>query len=115
MIRRTAQLPAGKKGHHAPARGHTLLCLAGGITLLMLAGCGGHSNQMASWDGRRVYDGNGDYGYDPEASREAAVLEARASRNYPAPGSSSDPWGPYISKAAFRFNLPEAWIRAVMQ
>src|SRR3546814_9289572 len=28
--------------------------------------------------------------------------------------TGSDPWGPYIRAAADRFDVPEAWIRAVM-
>ncbi len=81
----------------------------------MLAGCGGGSYQATHWDGRRGYDGNGDYGYDPDAPREAAVFETYASRSYPAPGPPGDPWGPYIRDAAARFSFPEAWIRAVMR
>ncbi|WP_173575904.1 transglycosylase SLT domain-containing protein [Acetobacter fallax] len=34
--------------------------------------------------------------------------------DYRAPGSASDPWGPYIREAAGRFSVPEPWIRAVM-
>ncbi|WP_099181958.1 lytic transglycosylase domain-containing protein [Gluconobacter frateurii] len=33
---------------------------------------------------------------------------------YKAPGTASDPWGPYIQQAANRFSIPEAWIRAVI-
>ena len=33
---------------------------------------------------------------------------------YKAPGTPSDPWGPYIQQAANRFSIPEAWIRAVI-
>ena len=80
--------------------------------LLALAAC---APQQTAWDGRRGYDGNGDYGYDPNAPREAARLEARAGRNYPAPGTQDDPWGPYVTEAAARFAFPEPWIRAVMR
>ncbi|MFT9222487.1 transglycosylase SLT domain-containing protein, partial [Gluconobacter oxydans] len=34
---------------------------------------------------------------------------------YAPPGPPSDPWGPYIREASNRFDVPEAWIRAVMQ
>ncbi|HEV7265252.1 MAG TPA: lytic transglycosylase domain-containing protein [Falsiroseomonas sp.] len=34
---------------------------------------------------------------------------------YDRPGSSSDPWGPYIQQAARRFDVPERWIREVMR
>ena len=92
--------------------------LAGGLSLvlallLMLAGCGGPAGQ-ASWDGRRGYDGRGDYGYDLDAPRQAAAYGFSASQGYPAPGPPDDPWGPHIHEAASRFGVPEAWIRAVM-
>jgi Transglycosylase SLT domain/SPOR domain len=48
-------------------------------------------------------------------TQEAARYAARARGNYVAPGSSSDPWGPYISEAAQRFDVPERWIREVMR
>jgi cell division protein FtsN len=38
-----------------------------------------------------------------------------AAGNYAPPGSPSDPWGPYIHIAANRFDVPERWIREVMQ
>ena len=82
--------------------------------LLALAGCNGPGGQV-SWDGRRGYDGSGDYGYDLDAPRQAASLAARASPSYPAPGPPDDPWGPYVREAAGRFRVPEAWIRAVMR
>jgi hypothetical protein len=62
---------------------------------------------MTAWDGRRGYDGNGDYGYDVAASR----AEARA---YRVPGTPDDPWGPHVREAAARFRVPELWIREVM-
>ena len=34
---------------------------------------------------------------------------------YPPPGPPDDPWGPYIAEAAARFQIPQQWIRAVMQ
>jgi D-alanyl-D-alanine carboxypeptidase len=34
---------------------------------------------------------------------------------YPPPGPPEDPWGPYIREAAARYNVPEQWVRAVMQ
>ena len=101
---------------HRPAFRRCFALLAStALVALLLTGCGGESRQASSWDGRRGYDGHGDYGYDPDAPREAAVFEARASQNYPAPGSADDPWGPYVREAARRFSIPEAWIRAVMR
>jgi hypothetical protein len=91
--------------------------LAGALVLAALcAGCAGGGQYAAGWDGRRGYDGNGDYGYDLAAARsEARNYRARAARAYPAPGTPDDPWGPYVHEAAARFQIPERWIRAVMR
>ncbi|MGX9961946.1 transglycosylase SLT domain-containing protein [Roseomonas sp. F4] len=35
--------------------------------------------------------------------------------SYDAPGPAHDPWGPYISQASQRFDIPERWIREVMR
>ncbi|WP_272874831.1 transglycosylase SLT domain-containing protein [Roseomonas marmotae] len=35
--------------------------------------------------------------------------------SYDPPGSSRDPWGPYIEEASRRFDVPERWIREVMR
>jgi soluble lytic murein transglycosylase-like protein len=82
----------------------------------LCAGCAGGSRYASGWDGRRGYDGNGDYGYNLKAARsEAREYRARAARNYPVPGTLSDPWGPYIQEAATRFQIPPRWIREVMR
>ena len=86
-----------------------------GLFLLLLASCGPVPGSRIAWDGRRGYDGNGDYGYDLDAPREAGTYEARASAAYPSPGPPGDPWGPYIQEAATRFGVPVAWIRGVMR
>ena len=96
-----------------PAGDAALALLLSLALALVLAGCGGPAGQ-ARWDGRRGYDGNGDYGYDLDAPR-AAAYEARASQRYPAPGPPDDPWGPHIHEAATRFRMPEDWVRAVMR
>lgn len=71
---------------------------------------------MTVWDGRRGYDGNGDYGYGLAASRtEARGFRAQAARAYGVPGTPDDPWGPHIREAAGRFQVPERWIREVMR
>jgi hypothetical protein len=89
--------------------GALMLCTA-------CAGCGGNSQYVSHWDGRRGYDGNGDYGYDLAASQsEARTYASRAARAYPAPGPADDPWGPYIRSAALRFQIPERWVREVMR
>jgi hypothetical protein len=40
---------------------------------------------------------------------------AHAAGNYRPPGPPGDPWGPYITIAASRFDVPQQWIRQVMQ
>ena len=45
----------------------------------------------------------------------AARYAARSPANYRPPGPPSDPWGPYIRQASARFDVPQQWIRAVMQ
>lgn len=49
------------------------------------------------------------------AQQEAQRYLAHASRDYAPPGPASDPWGPYIEKAAARFDVPERWVREVMR
>jgi hypothetical protein len=85
------------------------------LLLMALAGCAG-GPYATGWDGRRGYDGNGDYGYDLDASRaEARGYRSRAARAYAVPGPPEDPWGPPIREAANRYRLPERWIREVMR
>lgn len=48
-------------------------------------------------------------------SRSAGEYAARAKGDYAPPGPPGDPWGPYITKAAARFDVPERWIREVMR
>ncbi|MGV4877884.1 transglycosylase SLT domain-containing protein [Acetobacter indonesiensis] len=48
-------------------------------------------------------------------AEEAAHYRAHARSYYAPPGPPEDPWGPYIQEAAKRFDVPDAWIRAVMQ
>ena len=83
------------------------------VLLALLSAC---ARPAHVWDGRRGYDGRGDYGYDLNASRtEARGYRAQAARAYPRPGPPEDPWGPHIRQAAARFRVPERWIRAVMR
>jgi hypothetical protein len=48
------------------------------------------------------------------ATQEAARYAAHARGDYTPPGPPGDPWGPYVSEASRRFDVPDAWIRAVM-
>ena len=68
-----------------------IACVALGVTLALLAACGSHTGSH--------------YG----------DLELRPGRHYRAPGPPGDPWGPYIRQAAQRFDVPQRWIRAVIQ
>lgn len=43
------------------------------------------------------------------------AVDGGYARNAPPPGPAGDPWGPYIREASARFDVPEVWIRAVMQ
>jgi hypothetical protein len=71
---------------------------------------------MTPWNGRRGYDGNGDYGYGLSASHaDAHGFRAQTTRAYSMPGTPDDPWGPHIREAARRFQVPERWIREVMR
>jgi cell division protein FtsN len=47
--------------------------------------------------------------------QEAAQYKAHAKRDYAPPGPASDPWGPYITEASTRFDIPDRWIREVMR
>jgi D-alanyl-D-alanine carboxypeptidase len=93
--------------------------LAVSALLLVSACAGGHrggTHAGARWDGRRGYDGRGDYGYGLDTARaEAATYRVRASRSYLVPGPPEDPWGPHVREAAARHAVPERWIREVMR
>lgn len=68
----------------------------------LLAACAGNNADMGG-------------GSELPVSQEAANYRAHAKSYYAPPGPPSDPWGPYIQEASNRFDVPEAWIRAVMQ
>nr|WP_264711666.1 lytic transglycosylase domain-containing protein [Limobrevibacterium gyesilva] len=70
-----------------------LICVA---TLGLLSACAGNHSQMS-------------------ATQEAAQYVARAKRNYTPPGPPGDPWGPYITEAAAKYDVPERWVREVMR
>ncbi len=48
------------------------------------------------------------------ATQEAAIYESHARADYTPPGPPGDPWGPYITEASAKFDVPDAWIRAVI-
>ncbi len=82
------------------ARGPARVAPSVAVFLLaaLLFGCAGGARHATVWDGRRGYDGNGDYGYDLGASRaEARGYRVKAAaRAYSVPGTPDDPWGPHI-------------------
>lgn len=49
------------------------------------------------------------------AEQEAKQYQARARGNYTPPGPKSDPWGPYITEASSKYDLPDRWIREVIR
>ncbi len=49
------------------------------------------------------------------AQQESTQYRSRAGRNYTPPGPASDPWGPYITEASKKFDVPDRWIREVMR
>jgi hypothetical protein len=48
-------------------------------------------------------------------TQEAALYKAHAKPRYAPPGPPDDPWGPYVSEASRRFDVPPTWIHEVMQ
>ena len=50
-----------------------------------------------------------------DESSEAAEYAKRAAGDYRPPGPAEDPWGPYITEASQRFDVPDRWIREVMR
>lgn len=49
------------------------------------------------------------------AQQESSNYRRTARGSYAPPGPSSDPWGPYITEAAVKFDVPDRWIREVMR
>ena len=66
------------------------------LLLVLLAACGSHTARINPTD-------------------EAAHYRDAARSNYAPPGPPSDPWGPYIQEASVRFDVPDRWIRGVIQ
>ncbi len=49
------------------------------------------------------------------AQQESTRYLTHARRSYNPPGPASDPWGPYITEASGKYDVPERWIREVMR
>lgn len=67
------------------------------VTLSLLSACASHAPQLSARQ---------------QASRYAA---AAAPQKYAPPGPDWNPWGPYVTEASHRFDVPVQWIRAVME
>ncbi|MGI4976460.1 MAG: lytic transglycosylase domain-containing protein, partial [Janthinobacterium lividum] len=80
----------------APALARLRVLGAAG-TLALLSACASHAPVQLS------------------ETQEAAQYEAHARTDYSPPGPAEDPWGPYITEAAARFDVPDRWIREVMR
>ena len=75
------------------AAGRALFFLSGAA---LLSACAGHAPPMT-------------------ATQEAATYLAKAKPSYAPPGPPDDPWGPYITEASNKFDVPERWVREVMR
>ncbi len=80
----------------APAFARLRLLGAAG-TLALLSACASHAPVQLS------------------ETQEAAQYAAHARSDYSPPGPPEDPWGPYITEASTRFDVPDRWIREVMR
>ncbi len=95
MTRPASDRPAE---HQAPYRPRPLLGLLCSASLLtLLAACAGTPTRP-----------------DIPVAQEAAQYRAHARSYYAPPGPPEDPWGPYIQEASRKFDVPDAWIRAVI-
>jgi hypothetical protein len=94
----TAQASNVRGRAYVAARGAA--CLAG---LAWLTACAGHNPPVASAPAPTL-----------SPPQEAAIYKSHAKQDYSPPGPPSDPWGPYVTEASHRFDVPEAWIREVM-
>ena len=65
------------------------------LATLLLSACAGHTPQLS-------------------ARQQAERYAAYAPRDYRPPGPYWDPWGPYIAQASQHFDVPQVWIREVM-
>ena len=85
-------------GNLSPSSPVNLLRVGSTIaTLALLSACASHNSPPMT------------------ATQEAATYVARAKPSYAPPGPPEDPWGPYISQAALKYDVPERWVREVMR
>ncbi|WP_428377015.1 lytic transglycosylase domain-containing protein [Lichenicoccus sp.] len=91
---RTATRPVARPPTRQPA---LLRAVASILLLTLLAACAGTPR-----------------GPMIPVAQEAADYRAHARNYYAPPGPPDDPWGPYIEAASNRFDVPDAWIRAVI-
>ena len=83
-------------GRAGPVRAAAAL-LSSAATLALLAACAATPDRPAI-----------------PVAQETAQYRAHARSYYAPPGPADDPWGPYITEASQRYDVPDAWIRAVM-
>jgi len=74
---------------------HAHLLATTAVTLAVLAGCA--SKPQVS------------------AQQESGAYLSRAGRSYTPPGPAGDPWGPYVTEASAKYDVPARWIREVMR
>ena len=80
-------MPHRRSSAVVPARIQSTACLLGGVAVLaLLSACGSRPQQIS-------------------AQQESTQYLSHARRNYTPPGPSSDPWGPYVTEAAAKFDV----------
>jgi len=90
--------PTAQRAPRRPRSGalSRLRLLGAAGTLALLSACASHAPQLSE-------------------TQEAAQYAAHARGDYSPPGPPEDPWGPYITEASTRFDVPDRWIREVMR
>ncbi len=81
----------------SPVRVRSTACLLSSVAALaLLSACASQTQKIS-------------------AQQESTQYLSHARRSYTPPGPASDPWGPYITEAAAKFDVPERWVREVMR
>ena len=89
-------MPHCRPSAFVPVRAQSAACLLGSVAVLaLLSACGSQPQRIS-------------------AQQESTQYLSHARRSYTPPGPASDPWGPYITEAAAKFDVPERWVREVM-